>query len=385
MDFQMSAKQAALRDRVIALCTEHCTPEQEAQRDRQPAYPSDLHEAMASAGILGYCLSTAYGGSGGDALDLCVINEELARHSASATNILFINGICGSLISMAGSEEQKRQYVRGIAEGRLRFSFALTEPGAGSDAASIQMSAVRDGDGYVLNGVKLYTTGAFDADFVLTAARTTMEGKASRGTSLLIVPRRSAGLTVTPLDKIAGNDIASCHVEYRDVRVSLDSCLGEENRGWPLLMLGGGMERLSVAASCVGLGRTVLDEVLAHVSTRTQFGQPIAQFQAIQHRLADMATRLEAMRLLTYSAARKVAQGFPAIKEISMAKVFTAEGINEIVTYGMRMLGAKAYLSDTPMPRLLRESLLALYAGGTCEIQRNIIARNLGIGVSGRH
>jgi len=127
------------------------------------------------------------------------------------------------------------------------------------------------------------------------------------------------------------------------------------------------------------MARAVFDEALAHVTAREQFGQPVSQFQAIQHQLADMATRTEAMRLLTYSAAWKVAQGVAAVKEVSMAKVFASEGINEIVSYGMRLLGAKAYLNDTPMPRRLRESLLALYAGGTAEIQRNLIARSLGI------
>jgi len=379
MDFQLSAEQTALRDRVIAFCSSHCQPEQEARRDRQPGYPFELHEAMAAAGILGHCLPAAHGGGGGGTVELCVINEEVARHSTSASNILFINGICGALIGLAGSEEQKRRYLRGIAEGRLRFAFALTEPGAGSDAAAIQLRAVRDGDGYVLNGTKLYTTGAADADFILTAARTDVEGKASRGTSLLIVARQSSGLTATPLDKIAGNDVASCRVEYRDVRVARDACLGGENQGWSILMLGGGLERLTVAASCIGLGRAIFDEALAYVTAREQFGQPVARFQAIQHQLADMATRIEAMRWLTYAAAWKVAQGLPAVKEVSMAKVFAAEGVNEIATYGMRLLGAKAYLNDTPMPRRLRESLLALYAGGTCEIQRNVIARSLGL------
>ncbi|MDR3416137.1 MAG: acyl-CoA/acyl-ACP dehydrogenase [Nevskia sp.] len=379
MNFHFSKEQEALRDRVVAFCAAHCPTEGEARRDRHPAYPAELHQAMATAGILGHCLPAAYDGGGGGTVDLCVINEEVARHSTSASNILFVNGICGALIGLAGSEEQKQRYVRGIAGGGVRFAFALTEPGAGSDAAAIQLGAVRDTDGYLLNGTKLYTTGAADADFILTAARTATEGKASRGTSLLIVPRQSAGLTITPLDKIAGNDVASCRIEYRDVRVARDACLGGENQGWSFLMLGGGLERLTVAASCVGLARAAFEEALAYVNTREQFGQPVARFQAIQHQLADMATRIEAMRLLTYSAAWKIAQGLPAIKEVSMAKVFAAEGVNEIVMNGMRLLGAKAYLNETPMQRRMRESLLALYAGGTCEIQRNVIARSLGL------
>ena len=144
-------------------------------------------------------------------------------------------------------------------------------------------------------------------------------------------------------------------------------------------MMGGGLERLSVAASCVGAAQAVFEETLAHVTAREQFGQPIARFQAVQHQLADMATDIEAMRLLTYSAAWRTAAGQTPVKEVSMAKLFCGERLNAIVVRGMRLLGAKAYLEDTPMPRRLRESLLAFYAGGTMEIQRNTIAKSLGL------
>ncbi len=379
MDLAFSTEQAALRDRVQAFCEAHCTVAQEAARDRVSAYPSDLHRAMADAGILGCCLPAEHGGNGGGPVELCIINEVLGRYSASAGNILFVNGICAALIGLGGTEEQKREYVRGIAEGRLRFAFALTEPGAGSDAAGIVTRAVRAGDDYVVDGTKLYTTGARDADYVLTVVRTLSEGKASRATSLLLVATDSPGLEITPLDKIAGNDVASCRIEYRHVRVPAFRRLGEENHGWSLVMMGGGLERLGVAASCVGAAQAVFEETLAHVTAREQFGQPIARFQAVQHQLADMATDIEAMRLLTYSAAWRTAAGQTPVKEVSMAKLFCGERLNAIVVRGMRLLGAKAYLEDTPMPRRLRESLLAFYAGGTMEIQRNTIAKSLGL------
>ena len=379
MDWQAQQDHAELRAQLEDFCARHCPPELEQSLDRNPKYPEALHQAMAEEGVLGYCLPEPLGGGGGNLIALCVLNETLARHSMSATNILFINGLCGALIAMGGSPEQQQHYVPGIAGGRIRFAFALTEPNAGSDAGGIQLSAKAEGKGYRLNGTKLYTTGAAVADYILTAARTREDGKASRAVSLFMVPADSEGLQITPLEKIAGNDVASCKVEYHDVIVPESARLGEENAAWPTLMLGGGLERLSVAACCVGGAQAALDEVLVHVKSREQFGQPVGHFQAVQHQIADMATRLEAMNLLTYSAARKLDAGQNAVREVSMAKVYAAEGAHEIMTYGMRLLGAKAYLSDTAMPRRMREGFLAMYAGGTPEIQRNLIARDLGL------
>jgi len=379
MDFGLTAGQAALRERVETFCSAHCTEEHAAALDRESRYPVELHRALAESGLLGWCLPAAYGGAGGSPIDACIINERLGRCSSAATNLLFINGVSAALIALAGSEAQKEEYVRGVAEGRLRFAFALTEPGAGSDAAAIASRAVRDGDAYVMQGTKLYTTGALDADYILTVVRTRPEGKASRGTSLLIVPRTAPGLAVAPLEKIAGNCIASCRVEYDGVRVDAGQRLGPEDGAWSILMIGAGLERLTVAASSVGLARAVLEEVTAHVTTREQFGQPVSRFQAVQHQLADIATEIDAMELLTYRAAWMAAQGMARPKEISMAKLYCSERLSEIVLRGMRLLGGGAYFTETPMPRRVREAMLALYAGGTVEIQRNTIAKSLGL------
>ena len=379
MDFGLTPEQAALQERVDAFCRQHCTDAHAAALDREPRYPAELHRALAESRLLGWCLPAAYGGADGGPMEGCIINERLGRHSSAATNLLFINGVSAALIALGGTEAQKEEYVRGVAEGRLRFAFALTEPGAGSDAAAIASRAVRDANTYVVHGTKLYTTGALDADYILTVVRTRPDGKASRGTSLLIVPRTAAGVTVTPLEKIAGNCIASCRVEYDGVRVDAGQRVGPEDGAWSILMVGAGLERLTVAASSVGAARAVLDEVTAHVTTREQFGQPVSGFQAIQHQLADIATEIDAMELLTYRAAWMAAQGMVRPKEISMAKLYCSERLSEIVLRGMRLLGGGAYFTATPMPRRMREAMLGLYAGGTVEIQRNVIAKSLGL------
>lgn len=379
MDFALSPEQAALAERVAAFCREHCTEAHAAALDRAPRFPAELHHALAASGLLGWCLPAAYGGADGGPIELCVINEGLGRHSSAATNLHFVNGVSAALIALGGTEAQKAEYVRGVAEGRVRFAFALTEPGAGSDAAAIATRAVRDGDAYVVEGTKLYTTGAAEADYILTVVRSRPDGKASQGTSLLAVPRDAPGLTVTPLEKIAGGCVASCRVEYDRVRVAAAQRVGPEHGGWPILMTGGGLERLVVAASSVGAAQAVLEEVTAHVTTREQFGQPVSRFQAVQHQLADMATEIDAMRLLTYRAAWMAAQGTAGPREVSMAKLYASERLAEIAMRGMRLLGGRAYFTETPMPRRLREAMLALYAGGTVEIQRNAIARSLGL------
>lgn len=197
---------------------------------------------------------------------------------------------------------------------------------------------------------------------------------------MFLVPRPSPGLHIEPLDKIAGNSVPSCRVIYDGVTVGLQGLLGERDRAWGHLMVGAGFERVLVAASCLGRATIVLEELLQFVRERKQFGRPIGDFQAIQHQLADIATDIEAMRWLVYHAAWRMDRGQPPVREISMAKLFCAERLNEIVNRGMRLLGGRAYLREHGMERHLRESFLGLYAGGTVEIQRNLIARQLGLG-----
>lgn len=379
MDFGLSEAQQALREKVVAFSDEYCTEAHAQALDRHPEYPAELHRALAASGLLGYGLPEALGGSGGTAVDTVIIHEQLGGRSDAALNLLFVNSICGTLITFAGSDQQKAELVPAIARGELGFAFALTEPEAGSDAGAIKTRARAHGDDYVVDGVKLYTTGAADADYILTAVRSNDESRASRGTSLLLVPTDAEGLKSEPMDKIAGNAVASCRVEYAGVRVPQANRVGGENQAWPMLMIGGGLERLIVAAAAVGSAQQVLQELLVFVGEREQFGQPIGQFQAVQHQLADMATEIDAARLLTYRAAWTIDQGRQPVKEASMAKLYASERLAEIVIRGMRLLGGRAYLMENGMQRRLRESMLSLYAGGTMEIQRNLIARSLGL------
>ena len=379
MDFDLTAEQTALRERAEVFCREHCTEADAAMRDRDRVYPESLHRALAASGLLAACLPAAYGGGAGGPVEWCLVNEVLARHSAAAMLLLLANGITAALITLGGSEAQKERYLPGVGDGRVRFAFALTEPGAGSDTAAISTRAVRLDDGYVVEGTKLYTTAADTADFILTVVRTRPDGTAAQGTSLLAVPRRMAGVRVTPLDKIAVNGVAACRVQYDDVQLPLDACVGTEDGAWSLLTVASSLERLAVAAASAGMAQAILDDVTTHGRAREQFGRPLSQFQAIQHQLADMASEVDAMRLLTYRAAWLTARGRVRPKEVSMAKLYASERLIDIAVRGMRLLGGRAYFTDSPMPRRLREALLTLYMGETAEIQRNVVAKGMGL------
>ncbi|HZX25176.1 MAG TPA: acyl-CoA dehydrogenase family protein [Woeseiaceae bacterium] len=381
MHFEFTEQQTEIRDRARAFLDTHCDAGRLQQLARSDVFPEDLYTALASSGLLKVALPRAVGGDEAGLIGAAIVAEELARASSTLVNMYLVNTVfAGGLIMLAGSDEQRGRILPALAQGRCKLAFALTEPGAGSDAASVATSARRDGDQWVLDGQKRYTTGARNADYILVVTRTEADAKASQGMSVFLVPADAEGLDISPMDKITDNAYASCDLRLDGVRVGPEALLGGEaglNRAWSALRVTGGMERVCVAASSLGLCRAVLADALAHAREREQFGRPIGQFQAIQHLLADMATSIEALHWLTYAGAWKADRGEDAGKEISMAKSFAAETVNRLVLEGLRILGGEGFLAATPMARYQREALLSLYAGGTIEIQKNLIARYL--------
>ena len=377
MDFAFTGRQRQLQARVASLCAAFPSSADEQSLGAPDAYPERLHRSLCEEAVLGHCLPAAHGGGDGGFLDLALIAEALGASSNIGLNIYFVNMAVGTLLARAGSDDQKRRFLDPLIKGGFKGCFSLTEPEAGSDAAGIACAAVRDGDHYVLNGVKLWATGAAVADAILVVARTDMQAKAGQAMSMFMVPAATDGLEVKPIEKLAGNAMASCELILHNVRVPAEARIGAENDAWQHLGHTGAMERLTVAAGNLGAAQAVFDLVAPFARDRHQFGRPIASFQAIQHQLVDMATEIEAMRWLVYSTAWKRDQGEAGTKEISMAKLYTTERLNDIVMRGMRIFGGRAYRKGHPMERMLRESLLSLYAGGTGEIQRNIIARHL--------
>ncbi len=376
MNFEPTAAQALVLEQVDNICLQHCTAEQERQREVSPTFPKMLLEALGRAGLLTLWVNpTEKAGF----MNACLVQEKLASFSATAASLLFVNNAATSIMKKGGLHADCQNIFNEAASGQSSFSFAMTEANAGSDVSGLTTSAVSNENDYIINGVKSYATGSWDADYILVVARTKEEGPAKSGSSIILVPGDAKGLSKRKLPKPAGNAHATCELTFENVTVPKTHLIGEENAGWRLLYFGGLVERLLVAAVSVGLTQRALTEITQYLNQREQFGQPISRFQAIQHCLADFATELEAMRWLTRHAAWRADEDQNSSLYINMAKLHCSETGQRLITEAMRLSGGRGYFLDDKFNQLWREASLPLFAGGTSEVQRNGIARGLGL------
>jgi alkylation response protein AidB-like acyl-CoA dehydrogenase len=362
-------------------CEREGLADAEREPDRTGEFPEGVYSGMATEGLFGIPFPEELGGYGGDILDVAITVEELARHSNTAVNMFLVPVVFGGMIVFfCGTDEQKERYIPALIKGDIKFSFSLTEPDAGSDPRSIKTSAAMRDGAYLLNGIKYWTTGANLADYLIVVALTNTECDPSQGSTIFIVPGDSEGLQITKIPKLAGNAFPSCEVVLKDVAVSPEQIVGGPggaNGGWGQLLATADLERICVAASCVGGGEAVLDACVEFAKTRVQFGRPIIQVQAIQHSLAEMATRVEVMRCIAYRAAWARGKSPEGLKEAFMAKLFCSESLGDLVRKGMAIIGGRGYSMEYDMQRFMRESYLSFYAGGTSEIQKSVISRFL--------
>jgi alkylation response protein AidB-like acyl-CoA dehydrogenase len=380
LDFNLSDEQrdfaAAIRD----FCQRECGTREQRERltaGYTEAHSAEIYARMAELGWLGVTIPERYGGAGGGMLDAALFMEETSRGLAPVGGYATTLIVAGAT-QRFGSEEQKREILGGIAGGAVE-AIAMTEPGAGSDVGSLQTSAVRSDGGFVLNGQKVFCSNARIADHILVVCRTTKGEDKHQGLSMIWVPRRAAGLEIQPIETMGGRETA--YLYLTDCETPADAVLGEVDRGWAQLMAGLNVERLILAATMLGIAERAFDDALAYVKERRQFGRPIGSFQALQHRLADLATELEAARLMTYWVASKVDEEPDRMlpREASMVKLFVTERTKRIALEGMQMMGGYGYSSEYDMERLVRQALVSTIYGGTSEIQRNIIAKTLGL------
>jgi len=381
MNFELTDQQQKLQQKAADFCAKECPPEFESSLDKNDVFPQDLYKKMAEYGFFGIPFPQKYGGSDGSILDVVLIAEQLAKTSYTAVNMYLVNAVFGGMILYkCGTDEQKNELIPKLLKGHLKFAFALTEPDAGSDVKSIKTAAVDKGDRFEITGTKYWTTGATVADYIITVVLTAQDPDPSKAMSIFIVPAKSEGLTIAPIHKLAGNAYPSCEVKFNNVPVSKEYLLGGAqwlNAGILQLFQTADLERICVAASCLGGAGTILKECIEYAKTRQQFNKPIIRFQAMQHALADMATQVEAMRWMTYHAAWMKSAEKDCFKEICMAKLFCSETLNDIARKGMQIFGGRGYSMEFRIQRYLRESYLSLYAGGTSEIQKNMISRFL--------
>lgn len=330
----------------------------------------------AGLGLAGIYVPEEYGGSGMNYFMGALVIEELAR-SARAMNYLAVHNMVTRQIYSNGTEEQRQKYVLPLAGGEKLASICITEPNAGSDISAIQTNAVKEGNEYVLNGTKVFITGGSESD-VYTVLCKTDKTKGINGMTWLILEKGTPGFTFgKPEKKLAFNSVPVCQLFFEDVRIPEGNRLGAENEGFRSFTRSINGGRINVAAEAVGGAQAALDAAIAYAKERVQFGQPIASFQAIQHMLADMATELEAARLLVYQAAYLYDQGRHCAKEVSMAKRFATDASMRIATDTVQIFGGYGYITDYRVERFFREAKRGQIVEGTNQIQRNNIAREL--------
>lgn len=348
-------------------------------------YPHDLVRQMKEMGLFGLTVPEEYGGSAVDTVTYARVFEELARGWLALGGVLGGHSVMCDVVARFGTEEQKRRLLPGMASGEKRGGICLTEPGAGTDLQNISTMAVRDGGAYRINGSKLWITNGRQGSTFLLLAKTDPDAKpAYTGMSAFIFEKppgveKSPGVTVSrDIEKLGYRGVETCELHFEDFLVPAENLVGGvEGEGFRQVMTGLEAERVNVAARGLGIARAAFQEAIRYAQRRVTFGKPIAQHQTIQIKLADMATRIEASRLLIYSAAEKRDRGERCDLECGMAKLFASETAAEVSFEAMRILGANGYSKDFPVERYYRDAPLVVIGGGTNELQRLIIARNL--------
>jgi alkylation response protein AidB-like acyl-CoA dehydrogenase len=382
VDFAFTDEQALLRDSVRKLMDRVATPDYIRRHDREQAYPYALYDAWAEAGLFRLPFPEEYGGLGGSVIDMAIVAEEISRKSADFYMAFAGSTFCALNILRQASEEQKRHWLPRLLAGEVRMAISISEPEAGSDVGAMRSTARRDGDHYVLNGQKLWSSGAGAQGAVINVYVKTDTGAHYRqGMSLFLVDNTTPGVELRKLDMLGRRCTGTYEIFFNDVRVPADRLIGGENRGWDCLMSGLQVERVCSAAGNCGAAQAVVDLALAYAKERKQFGRPIGSFQAIAHMLADMATEVEAARSLMWRAAWMVAAGHDALREICMAKLLSSETYAKVANLGMQILGGYGYTMELDMQRHFRDSRAATVAAGTSQIQRNLIAGLMGLKV----
>ena len=380
MDFSFTVEQNLLRESVRKLMQKHAPPAYVRRHDRERTYPEDLFQAFAAAGLLALPFPEEYGGAGGSLLDMTIVAEEIARVSADLVMAYTGNIFCGLNLLRKGSEEQKRYWLPKLTKGEIKFSISMSEPDAGSDIGAMRTTAVRDGNEWVIEGRKIWASMAGAKSNVINLyVKTDPKAHYRQGLSLFLVDNDTPGLSLRKLDMLGRRSTGTFELTFDKVRVAPDRLVGGENKGWDVVMSGLAAERAASCAGNVGAAQGVVDLAVQYAKERKQFGRPIGANQAIAHMLADMATEVEAARTLMWRAAWLVSAGHDALREITMAKLFSSETYVSVADRGMQILGGMGYCEEFDMARLYRDARASTIAAGTSQIQKNLIANLMGL------
>jgi alkylation response protein AidB-like acyl-CoA dehydrogenase len=347
--------------------------------DESDQFPWDIHAALVAQGLLGVGFPEDLGGVGGGPVDVCILVEELARVSAGVSLIPLVNRLGAVPILLEGSDRQRRDAVEGISSGAHQYSYCLTEPGSGSDAAAMRSRAVPEGEGWIISGTKRFITNAGVSDRYVYFAVTDPEGKKGRNITAFLLDGAQEGFSLGRSERKMGiRGSPTREVVLEGVRAGPESVIGEVDAGFRVAMRTLDYSRPTVAAQALGIAQGALDYAVGYARQREQFGRPIAEFQGIQFMLADMAMAVEAARLLTYRAASMVEAGAPGVGyAAAVAKAFASDAAMRVTTDAVQILGGYGYVKDYPVERMMRDAKITQIYEGTNQIQRIVIARNL--------
>jgi butyryl-CoA dehydrogenase len=376
MDFSLNEQQKMVR-KMMRDFTENEVKPIASETDETEIFPEETVNKMRKYGLLGMTVPLQYGGAGADELSYAIAVAELSRYCATTGVILSAhNSLACWPILAYGDEYQKEKFLKPLATGEVLGAFALTESNAGTDAGAQQTTAVLDGDHYIINGSKIFITNGSKAGIYIIFAMTDRSAK-TRGISAFIIEKGTPGFFIGKIERKMGiRGSATAELIFEDMRIPKENLLGKEGQGFKIAMqtLDGG--RIGIAAQALGIAEGALDETIKYIKQREQFGRPISQFQAVQFNIAEMATKVEASRLLVHKAANAKQQNVPYSNYAAMAKLFAAEAAMEVTTKAVQLHGGYGYTKDYPVERMMRDAKITEIYEGTSEVQKMVIAAN---------
>ena len=373
----LNSDQQQVRDAVRDFATQELWPNAAAW-DKAHTFPVEAHKGLAALGAYGICVPDDLGGAGLDYLTLAVVIEEIAAgDGGTSTAISVTNCPVNAILMRYGNAQQQKQWLTPLAQGHMLGAFCLTEPHAGSDASALKTTAVKDADGYVINGVKQFITSGKNGHVAIVIA-VTDKGAGKKGMSAFIVPTSAPGYSADRLeDKLGQHSSDTAQISFDNCRIPAENLIGNEGEGYKIALsaLEGG--RIGIAAQSIGMARSAFDVALGYAKDRTAFGSAIINHQAVGFRLADCATQIEAARQLTWHAAALRDAGLPCLKEAAMAKLFASEMAEQVCSAALQTLGGYGYVSDFPIERIYRDVRVCQIYEGTSDVQKIIIQRAL--------
>ena len=380
MVLEFTPEQDLFRAAVREFCEREISREYVRECDAEHRPPTEVYEKLGRAGWLGINTPTEYGGSGAGAVEVAILLEELGKSFLDLAFWVFRTVTWGGLaIGRDGSEEQKRALMPAIVAGDKSVCFSLTEPDSGSDAAALTLAAVDDGDSYVLNGQKVFTSGFKVSDLALVAARTSREDRKQQGITNFLVDTATPGLEAEPIQTLGHWPLGTAMLYFTDVRVPKSMVLGTVGDAWTSLGEYLRYERLCLSAARTGAAKSALADSLQYAQQREQFGKPIAAFQAVSHRLVDMQVMVEISEMLVYRYSARLDNDEATVRDAAILKLYACEAYKQVADMGLQVLGGYGYTMEYDLQRHFRDSRLGVIGAGTSDIQRNIIARTMGL------